>query len=285
MSDRRIDPVKALFSHLEHLRILHDLTNAVPYLSAAETALVDYLLNHPTQVASMNASELSKAAGVSEATLYRLCRQLGLDGYAPLKDQMGEVGRRYEAGFVAPISIQEKADPQLTGLQWRAYFGMRAMLDACIMDEHALERAADAIAVARSVNICGIAPLSGSLAQMATVSFQWLGLASMLWTDPHSMTAKPSVFGANDVLIAISHSGESTSLADFLETAGQNGATTIALVNYRQSTIAKVAQIPLVTSMRECVVQNGDLLPRMSQLLVIQVLVDMVRNRLELRND
>src|SRR5690606_13485546 len=99
-------------------------------------------------------------------------------------------------------------------------------------------------------------------------------------TDVPSILARPTIFGPQDVVMAISHSGESTSLADFLQEAHVNGATTIALVNYRYSSIAKAAQIRLVTNIRESVVENADLLPRISQLLVLQVLIDSVRERL-----
>jgi hypothetical protein len=112
------------------------------------------------------------------------------------------------------------------------------------------------------VSVAGIAPLSGSLAKMAAASFQMLGMPSMLWTDVSAIRTRPTIFGPQDVVIAISHSGESTSLVDFLADANEKGATTIALVNYLGSSIARVARIKIVTRVREGAVENADLLPR-----------------------
>lgn len=279
------DPIKELIGHMQDARVLNELANAVPYPRDAEAALAGFLLKDPGRAAALNAAELAAAAGVSEATLYRLCKALGYRGYGPLKERLRELSLRYTPGFIAPVSVREKADPAMSALQWRAYYGMRAFLDASTMDEGQLEQAIDAIARSERLSVAGIAPLSGSLAKMAAASFQMLGMPSMLWTDVSAIRTRPTIFGPQDVVIAISHSGESTSLVDFLADANEKGATTIALVNYLGSSIARVARIKIVTRVREGAVENADLLPRAVQLLVLQHLVDGVRERRRARPD
>lgn len=281
MVDRLSDPVRDLLEHAKYLPVLQALTTALPYLSEAEAALVQFLLRNPEKVASMSAVEVAAAAGVSEATLYRLCRQLELGGYAPLRDQMREIGKRYEPDFVQPVNVRRPKDPQLTPLQWAAYFGLRTLLDACCVAQEELDRAASAIIKAPRVSVAGVGFLSAGLAHMTAVALQRLGVTCMSWTDPQSMRGVgPAVFQGGDALVAVSHSGETARLLEFVEAARQAGAVVIAVVNYRQSTLAQKADIGLITGVREYASELGDLLPRAAQLLVLQVLLNMIRDRL-----
>ena len=54
-------------------------------LSNNEQLIADYILEHPEQVITMNASGLSKQCYVSTSTVYRLCEKLNLSGFSEMK--------------------------------------------------------------------------------------------------------------------------------------------------------------------------------------------------------
>lgn len=51
----------------------------------SENIIVDYLLKHKNELLSLSISELAKKTYTSNATIIRLCRKLGFDGYKTMK--------------------------------------------------------------------------------------------------------------------------------------------------------------------------------------------------------
>lgn len=271
------DPLKQSVRVVNHLGVLQRLTNALPYLSEAERRLVIYVLNHPDEAVGMNVADLAEAAGVGEATAFRLFRHLDFGGYTLLREQLRDTVGKVGEEFCAPIGAHNRVDPDMCSLLSGAYIGMRALLDACTIGQAQLNRAVEAILTCRRLSIAGMGGISGRLAEIALFSFQRLGLTTMLWIDSQVVSASTDSFQPGDVLIGISHSGENEALSRFVRLASDRGVTSIALTNYASSSVAQYATIPLTTSFREDSVENYDLLPRLSQMMVLQLLLDMVR--------
>lgn len=275
--DTPTDGILELMRGAKDASFLQELSTAIPYLSEAEQAIVRYILEHPREAAALNAAELSAATGVSQATLFRMCRQFNLGGYASLREEIQRAVERFGERFIRPTHARDLGDNTSDPLQTGMYVGMRTLLDSCNIEYPDVQRAANIIARANRLHICGMGPISGRLAEMAAFSFQRLGLTCMLWIDAQSLQREYGYFLSGDVVLALSHAGENVDIVNFLKQANANSAATIAIVNYGRSAIARVAQLPLITHSRESRVQNYDLLPRLPQLVLVQVLANMVR--------
>lgn len=275
------DLVKGLLSNTANLGVLQELTNAVPYLSEAEQVIVRYILRHPSEASSMSAAELATATGVSPATLFRLCKELKFSGYAELRDEVKAAVNRLGTAFIAPTLATDLEVDGLDPIQTSLYVAIRSLLDANSVQLADLERAADAIGQAQRLNICGMGPITARLAEMTAFSFQRLGLACMLWIDVQALQRDFARFTEGDVVLALSHSGDNVEVAKFLKRANNESAISIAITNYERSLIAQEAHIPLITRTRENEVQNFDLLPRLPQMLLLQVLVNLVRDKVQ----
>ncbi len=271
------DPILEVLKGSSALGVLQRLTNSLPYLSETEKRLVTYILEHPGEVVGMSVAELASKAGVGEATAFRVFRDLGLGGFTTLRVQLDEVLDRFGEAFSMPVPSLAHSESDAGVLMAGAYAGMRALLDACTIAQEDVDRAAQAICQCERLSIAGMGGLSARIAEMAIFCFQRLGITSMLWIDASVVNVTSDAFHPMDVVIGISHSGENEALARFMGLAREKGATTIAITNYGRSQVAGNADIPLVTSFREERVGNFDLIPRMSQLLLLQLLLDRVR--------
>ena len=54
-------------------------------LSRAECKVVDYITRNPQKVITLSVAGLAEASGVSDATVVRTCRKIGMSGYQDLK--------------------------------------------------------------------------------------------------------------------------------------------------------------------------------------------------------
>ena len=52
---------------------------------SAEKKVADYILAHPEKTVSANVSELAELSGVSDATVIRMCKHLGYQGFYQMK--------------------------------------------------------------------------------------------------------------------------------------------------------------------------------------------------------
>ena len=56
--------------------------------SQSEKQIAKYILNHGEEVLSMSVKELAKETYTSPATIVRLCKKIGLDGYNDFKSNI-----------------------------------------------------------------------------------------------------------------------------------------------------------------------------------------------------
>jgi len=58
------------------------------HASNAERGIIQYLLTHPEEVASISIHQLSKRSFCSASTIIRLCRKTGFEGYKELQKSL-----------------------------------------------------------------------------------------------------------------------------------------------------------------------------------------------------
>lgn len=284
------DELIGLLQDSDRLNVVQRLANALPHLSKTEQSIVTYVLRNLPEVVDLSAAELSEAAGVGSATLFRLFRKLGYSGWVPLRDELALSLDRFSNILLTPTDARrdtqvEKLQSQLGALRTGVYDAMSVLLDASLIDEQAIHAAAEAIYACDNILVCGVGPHSTRIAEMASFGFQSLGLSCTLWVHPGGVDArrmrlKSDVFNPQTVVLGISHSGENQGIARLMKLARECQSTTIALTNYRSSSIANHATIKLITGMRETSVHNFSILPRVSQLVVIHVLISLIERKI-----
>lgn len=272
------DPVVELLASVRGLDCLQQLASAAPFLRSAEKAVASFILEHPERASDMTANELAQASGASEATVFRLCRDLGYKGYTELRNGLRRVVDCFSPSFLRSMSVTDRPE-QFSVIDSVAYLGIRTLLDASLAVSPAnLQAAAQSVAAAGRVQVYGMGPVSGRLAELFTFGLQRLGIVANAWVDERAARAvPPTSFGPNDAVIGISHSGENRDVAHFLAAAVARRAPSIAVTNYASSPVGRAADLLLLTAARETEIQRTELLPRMGQMYVFQALLASVR--------
>ena len=96
-----------------------------------------------------------------------------------------------------------------------------------------------------------------------------LALSSTIWETQIGYVCNLT---RDDVVIAISNSGESSSVVISLETAKEQGATTISITNNEESTVASVSDYHITTATREKLFLDGYCFSRVTATAVIEIL-------------
>lgn len=206
----------------------------------AESRLCKIILKDLRFAAHAPIADIADAANVSEPTVTRLARAVGLSGTRELKFHIAQalaVGEMYLKNFAAQ-------DHEFGQVITKVLDGAHGALDlaAAKLDSSDLSAAAKMIANAGQTLTYG----TGGSSSMAAVEVQnrlfRLGLYSTSYIDPQLQRMSASVLDDKAVIIAFSVSGFAGSVVDAVSIARQYGAKTIAVTS-PGSPLAKVADV------------------------------------------
>jgi DNA-binding MurR/RpiR family transcriptional regulator len=262
MKEARVDPVKVPGSFVR-------LQGAYSGLRAAEQRVADFILAHPDELIYLTVTELAERTRTSESTVVRLCQKIGYKGYQEFKIVLA---RDLVEPATAIYAAIEPGDDLATVKSKVFQANAQALRDTLeVLDDEELQRAVDAIAGARRLEIYGVGG-SSPLALDAYHKFIKLGVAAVALSDGDLMAMSSSLLARGDVALGISHTGASRDVTDALGRAKRHGAATICITHRSSSPITKVSDIVLVTAAQQTAFSSDASSSRIAQLAVIDTL-------------
>jgi DNA-binding MurR/RpiR family transcriptional regulator len=245
----------------------------LPSLTPAERRVAEAVLRDPGRSAARTITELAVAAAVSEASVLRFCRSVGLRGYAELRLALAAEAARSEAGGNRVVGSDiARGDGLPRVVEKIAFADARAIEEtAQQLDLETLERVVAALADARRIEVYGIGA-SAFVAMDLQQKLHRIGHTAFTSPDPHIALTSAALLREGDVAIGISHTGATVDTIEPLEEARRHGALTVALTNFPRSPIAAAADLVLTTAARETTFRSGAMSSRIAQLMVVDCL-------------
>ena len=237
-------------------------------LRKSEAKVADFVLAHANDVINMRIVDLAAQSEVSEPTVIRFCRALGFDGFQSFKLQLAQ---QIGMGSVYTQFAVDDSDTvnDLCSKVFDTTVGtLRTVRDE--LDPDILEQAINTINNARRVEFYGFGA-SGSVAADAQHKFFRLQLSTTALIDPHIQHMSAISLGEEDVVVAISQSGQTRALLQSVNLAKEAGATVIGLAP-QNTPLSKICTIPIHVNMEEDVQAFTPISSRIAHLVVIDVL-------------
>lgn len=119
-----------------------------------------------------------------------------------------------------------------------------------LLDVRVMTAIAKLIQRSRRVFLLGLGDSGMACRRAADVLFN-LGYTPILVIDPYSQIFATENAGHGDVVIGISHTGQTASVIEAIQAAQRRGARTVALTNYPKSPLAVAAEFQLITAFHE----------------------------------
>ncbi len=238
-------------------------------LKSAERKAADFLLENPTLIPGISIVEYASQAGCSEATIVRLAKKLGYEGFPELKRDFN----RYQAGEqVHEYENISKSDEPLEVMRKVFESTIQGIEDTQkMLDEHDYMQVLDALVGAEKVMFCGVGD-AGAVAMEAQQKFVRLGLQVLFSSDPDLQLIMANQLQPGDVCMIISHSGRSKTILDALKTAKESGATTVLISNFPVSPMARFADYLLQTAVFNTSITGEVMAKRITALSLIESL-------------
>ena len=236
-------------------------------LSEPQKGVADYILNHPEDLVRNTLNETAKASSVSEPTVLRFLRKIDYTSYQMFRIELARelTGDEPETNY-DDVRFGDSLEAVMDKvIQATA----RSVLDStAVITLESLEKAIEHILRADRILIAGVGA-SGAIAADFFHKVVKLGFFCAFATDPHLMNIQAAALGENDLIIAISHSGESREILDLVQNPAPK---VIALTSYSQSSLARRSAVVLCSSSYETKLRSDAMTSRILQLLIIDIL-------------
>ncbi|WP_265736768.1 MurR/RpiR family transcriptional regulator [Actinacidiphila yeochonensis] len=250
------------------------IRSELPRMSGSLRRVGETVLADPAAATHGSAAELGRRTGTSQATVTRFCHALGLESYQQLLIGLAqEMGRDQAASRPTALGPRIGPDDDLEHvIGVVAEADLRALRHtADRLDREALERAAQALARARRIDVYGVGG-SGVVAEETQARLFGIGCAAQAWTEVHAAETSAALLTPSDAVVAVSHSGTTREVLEPLRLAADRGATTVAITGDPRSPVAQAADVRLTSFSGETSFRRGNFGTRHSVLLIVDCL-------------
>ncbi len=252
----------------------------LPDLAPSERKIAQYLLANPMQAVSMGVQEVAGTTESSAAACIRFAKRLGFSGYTELRMALAK------EVFSSEALPQEKPTAKITDQTTTDELMHLVINSTCqslediekVLDTKHLEAAVESILASRHILISGIGA-SGIVASDFQQKLARLGLHASYTADSDMQIVQACAAQEEDVLVAISYSGETSSVLKTAREAKKSNATVIAITRMGGNSLSKVSDIPLYVVNSESLFREGATLSRFGQLMVVDLIYTMVLAR------
>ena len=246
-------------------------------LSKSEKRVAEFVQKHIDEVVLITTQGLAKRCETSDTTVIRFCRSLGYKTFNEFKTSL--VPELLSSGESILKGIGKKDKPET--IKETFLHNIHNQIDNSVLniDYKTLKLIAKLIIKANKIIIIGIGGAAG-VAYILNDSLGGLGIHSNYINDRSIIQNIIPTLSTADVLIGISHSGETEEIVSAIRTAYEYGSITIGLTNFSPSPLADNSKHTLLTSVPNNLLGSFSCQSRISQLSLLELVLIEIKKQL-----
>ena len=233
--------------------LLTERIKSTPHLSDSQRSVLEYMYENPHEIAGMTLKEIAAASYTSPATLVRLAKNLGYDGYEQLRrDFLKEEEYINQSFHSIDANTPFHANDNYMGIASKLTTLMKETADdtLSLIEFQDLKKAVNILLDAEKIHLTAISfPLLhgydfqlkmrkiGKLVEVVDL------LGEQLYTDP--------IIGPKDCALMISYSGETPLIRQMIKLYRRKQIPIIGITSIGNSTLRSNATVCLSVTTRE----------------------------------
>lgn len=253
--------------------ILLKIRSRMPHLTKKETKIAEFILYSPSEASIWGLDQIAKYCCVSITTVSRFAGRLGFSSFKGFQVNLAR-SNPHEETDLDDILFSDESPNQVVRKIFKINCQGLAETES-LLDKAALLDVAYAVAKAPRVVLFGIGG-SGVIAKDGEIRLSHLGIHAQAFSDVYQMVVASANLTAEDVAIAISHTGQTRHVVSNARRARENGAMVVGITNYSMSPLALACHKLLLTSYRERSIHAAKTSSHLAQLCVMDCLYFLV---------
>lgn len=241
-------------------------------LSTKELAVAEFIQTHGQELKNTSIQALAKLNHVSTSTILRLCNKMGYSGFSDFKiDLISSIPKKLTTEILQDdINLNDS----LQDVNCKVQAMEKSSIDEThsIINLKALDNAIDLIINSQKIVIFGVGS-SGLVGK--ELEYQLIKIKKDIncHFDAHISRNIVSSLDSNDLVIVISHSGETPECVELLKLAEKLTVPSIAITKMGQSQVSLLASIVLHTTSMEHASRLIPIRSKISQISVVNMLL------------
>lgn len=248
--------------------LLDSIRNRLDTLSKSERKVALAVLAKPELTIAENISALARLAQVSEPTVVRFCRTLGLDGWHEFKLKLAQslalTPKLSDSAMRQDDLVVDLID-KICSRSVNALLDLRSSLNV-----DRVEQALAVLSRATRIELYGQGS-SGIIAMDAQHKFFRSGVPAVAYVDPHIHHISAALLTRSDVVVAISQRGHNTALLRSVLLAKKAGAEIVVLAP-SGTPLSEAATVPVDIDLAFATDPYTPITARLAYLVVIDIL-------------
>ena len=241
----------------------------------SDKVLIKYIKENIEDVFYKSISQIAKESGIGEATITRFSKKMGYSGLQDFKVTLAREIAGLKNRTIINRSI-ENDEGVMESARKLFNSNIRILENTFnIIDGNDIEKATDMIINAKKVFFIGIG-YSGMTAEDSNYKFSRIGFNCMSLDSSHNMIMMASLMDEDDVIVAISHSGETDEIIKTVNIAKANGASVISVTEDKSSRLRDVSDVNLGYFSGESILETGSISSKLAQFFIIDLVYTQV---------
>ena len=257
------------------MKILHQLDKPNFKASKSDKILIRYIKEHAEEFCTTPIASLAINCGVSEATITRFVRKMGFNSLQLFKLTLTEemVNIKKQTIINKDISCNES----ITTTAHKLLVNNVAILEQTVnnLNEEVIAKSVDILKKAERIFFIGLGN-SGFVADDSAYKFLRIGFNAKGLDNSHLIMLNMALLHEDDVVVVISHSGESFEIIKAVQLAKKNGTKLIVITSNRDTILENYADICIFYEARESIVETGAITTKLTQIFIIDLIYTQV---------
>lgn len=252
--------------------ILLTIKQRMPSLPKSEQRIAHYILENPEHTVTLSVSDLAELSQASPASIIRLTRSLGIEGYTELKLLLSRNLQSVSSELYTDIQPDESIEQISRKLLVNTQHYLNETAELIEINTKTIDQITDILIDAPTIYVYGIGA-SHLIANDLKQKFTRVGKHVIVTLDQHELTASLSIADPKSVYIGVSNSGSNTEGKVMMELASELGLVTISMTQESNNHLRQLAQYSLLTSIvNEAPIRTGATLSLLNQMYLVDVI-------------
>ena len=239
--------------------VLSHICAVMSSLSPSEKAIASYVLDHPSDVATMTVRDLAAETGTSPASVSRFARTLDYRTYSDMRLALGisisrASGEEKATGGKVTLEDVEGSIKYVLSHKVKELAETTALMDSDVF--------ATVVNLLHNADLVLIAGVGNTLTMGTNAAFKLsqVGVRAFCPSNTESMVSVASNLTENDVLLVMSTSGYSKRLVNAFDYAEDSNTPIVMITDNPDSPLAKRANYLIRAVSRDQAVAGNDIL-------------------------
>ncbi|MCC0634454.1 MULTISPECIES: MurR/RpiR family transcriptional regulator [Clostridioides] len=257
------------------MSILEQLESPTFKVTKSDKLLIAYIKENIEDVFYKPISQIAKESNIGEATITRFVKKMKFNGLQDFKVTLAQEISSSNKKNIINKNIQND-EPALDTAKKLLNSNITTLENTVeIINSVDVHDCARLIINAKKVYFIGIG-YSGIIAQDSNYKFMRIGLNCVSFDSSHTMIMMSSIMEEGDLIVAISHSGETEEIIKTVKLARANNAKIISITENKNSELKDISDVHLSYVSGETVLETGSISSKLAQFFIIDLVYTQV---------